>query len=115
MGKRKVTDCAEGCPVEAALDIIGGKWKGVILYHLLKDGTLRFGEIHRLLPGVSQRMLTKQLRELERDGVLNRQVYAEVPPRVDYSLTELGLSLRDVIKALELWGTRRPKPSSVRS
>lgn len=107
MGKREAKECAEGCPVEAALDIIGGKWKGVILYHLLKDEVLRFGEIRRVLPGVTQRMLTKQLRELERDGVVVREVYAEVPPRVEYSLTETGKSLREVIKALEVWGARQ--------
>ncbi|QEH32247.1 putative HTH-type transcriptional regulator YybR [Aquisphaera giovannonii] len=107
MGKRKVTDCAEGCPVEAALDLIGGKWKGVILYHLLKDRVLRFGELRRLLPGVTQRMLTKQLRELERDGILTRTVHAEVPPRVEYALTEMGKSLKGVIRALESWGNAR--------
>lgn len=96
-------DCSEGCPVEATLELIGGKWKGVILYHLL-EGTHRFGELRRKLPSVTQRMLTKQLRELEECGVIRRVVHAEVPPRVEYSLTALGETLRPVVLALKEWG-----------
>lgn len=96
-------DCGPGCPVEAALGLIGGKWKGVALYHLL-GGTLRFNELRRRLPKVTQRMLTKQLRELEADGLLLRQVYAEVPPRVEYRLSPRGRSLEPVILALKAWG-----------
>lgn len=102
--KRKTTGWVEGCPVEQTLHIIGGKWKGVILYHLLKERLLRFGELKRRLPAVTQRMLTKQLRELEGDWLVFRNVYAEVPPRVEYSLTPRGESLRPIIKALEIWG-----------
>lgn len=98
-------DCSEGCPVEATLELIGGRWKGVILYHLL-DGTHRFGELRRKLPSVTQRMLTKQLRELEQGGVVRRVVHAEVPPRVEYSLTPLGATLRPVVLALKEWGDR---------
>ena len=98
-------DIDDVCPVEAAFDVIGGKWKGVILFHLLTK-TIRFGEFRRLLPGVTQRMLTLQLRELERDGVVHREVYREVPPRVEYSLTELGKSLRPVITAMRAWGAQ---------
>lgn len=94
-----------GCSVEAALEAIGGKWKGGILFHLL-DGTKRFSELRRLLPGISQRALTQQLRELENVGVVHRKVYAQVPPRVDYSLTPLGQSLKPVVKLLEQWGER---------
>lgn len=94
-----------GCSVEAALEAIGGKWKGGILFHLL-DGTKRFSELRRLLPGITQRALTQQLRELEFDGVVHRKVYAQVPPRVDYSLTVLGQSLKPVVKLLEQWGDR---------
>ncbi|UTD28712.1 helix-turn-helix domain-containing protein [Bradyrhizobium sp. WD16] len=101
--KRKDFDCAPGCPVEVTLDLIDGKWKGVILYHL-QQGTCRFGELRRRLPRVTQRMLTKQLRALEQDGLILRKVYAEVPPRVEYSLTETGERLRPVIEALRVWG-----------
>ncbi|MBY0414787.1 MAG: helix-turn-helix transcriptional regulator [Bdellovibrionales bacterium] len=106
MAKKRVSDCAEGCPVESALGLIGGKWKGVILYHLMKEKTLRFGILKKNLPTITQRMLTKQLRELEDDNIISRKVYPEVPPKVEYTLTEFGLSLRDVIKALELWGKK---------
>ncbi len=92
-----------GCPVEGTLTVIGGKWKGVVLYHLL-DGTKRFNELGRKMPGVTQRMLTRQLRELEQDGLVNRKVYAEVPPRVEYSLTAKGETLRAIILALKDWG-----------
>lgn len=96
-------DCSAGCPVEATLERIGGKWKGVILYHLL-EGTHRFGELRRKLTSVTQRMLTKQLRELEESGLVSRTVYAEVPPRVEYRLTQLGETLRPVVLALKAWG-----------
>lgn len=96
-------DCSPGCPVEAALALIGGKWKGVILWHLLQE-TLRFNEIRRRLPNVTQRMLTNQLRELEKDGFLIRTVYAEVPPKVEYSMSNRGRSLKPVILALKAWG-----------
>lgn len=91
------------CVVDAALDLIGGKWKGVIVYHLL-GGTLRFSALRRRLPGVTQRMLTKQLRELEAAGLVVRTVYAQTPPRVEYHLTEAGGRLAPVIAALKAWG-----------
>lgn len=96
-------DCSPGCPVEATLALIGGKWKGVVLWHLLQ-GTLRFNEIRRRLPNVTQRMLTNQLRELEGDGFVIRTVYPEVPPKVEYSLSARGRSLEPVILALKTWG-----------
>ena len=86
------------CPVGAAIDEMGGKWKPLILW-ALKDGKLRFNEINKTLPTITQRMLTKQLRELEKDNLVNRKVYAEVPPKVEYSLTEKSES---VIPILEL-------------
>lgn len=92
-----------GCPVESALNVIGGRWKGVLLYHLL-DGKHRFSELQRQLPGLTQRVLTQQLRELEADGLITRTVYAEVPPRVEYALTEVGFSLKPILLMLEEWG-----------
>jgi DNA-binding HxlR family transcriptional regulator len=92
-----------GCPVEAALEAIGGKWKGIILHHLRHD-TRRFNELKRLIPGITQRMLTKQLRELESDRIIHRKVYAEVPPKVEYSMTEFGLTLAPTLDALQAWG-----------
>ena len=91
------------CPVEATLELIGGKWKGIILYYLL-GGRLRFSELKRQIGCVTQRMLTKQLRELESSGLVNRIVYAEVPPRVEYELTDEGKSLKPIINALKKWG-----------
>lgn len=104
--RAKMTNNFPGCPVETTLSFLDGKWKGVILYHLLTDGTLRFSELRRRLQAVTQRMLTKQLRELEEQGLLTRTVYPVVPPRVDYALTPLGQSLRPVIMMLEQWGSR---------
>lgn len=104
--RAKMTNNFPGCPVETTLSFLDGKWKGVILYHLLVDGTLRFSELRRRLQAVTQRMLTKQLRELEEQGLVVRTVYPVVPPRVDYALTPLGQSLRPVIMVLEQWGSR---------
>jgi DNA-binding HxlR family transcriptional regulator len=91
------------CPVKITLNIIGGKWKLAILY-LIDVGIDRFGELHRRLPGISKRMLTNHLRELETDGILNRKVFAEVPPKVIYSLTKLGETLEPVFLSMEEWG-----------
>ncbi|HEX3013302.1 MAG TPA: helix-turn-helix domain-containing protein [Methanobacterium sp.] len=91
------------CPVGAAIDEIGGKWKPLILW-ALKDGKMRFSEINRSLPAITQRMLTKQLRELEKDNLINRKVYAEVPPRVEYSLTAKGESVIPILEELCNWG-----------
>lgn len=96
-------DCSPGCAVEAAISLIDGKWKGVILFHLLQ-GTLRFSEIRRRMPGVTPRMLTNQLRELEFDRLIVRVVYAEVPPKVEYSLSPLGRSMEPILRALKGWG-----------
>jgi len=91
------------CPVEAAIDIIGGKWKPVILWHI-KDKPMRFNEIRSSLPSITQGMLTRQLRELEEDKVVNRKVFAEVPPRVEYSLTNFGLTIIPILNDLCEWG-----------
>jgi DNA-binding HxlR family transcriptional regulator len=91
------------CPVEVALSIIGGKWKLQIVYCLL-SGTKRFGELRRLIPVTTQQMLTLQLRELEQAGIISRQVYAQVPPKVEYSLTEWGRSLEPIVLQIHAWG-----------
>ncbi|MFE4713541.1 MULTISPECIES: winged helix-turn-helix transcriptional regulator [unclassified Paenibacillus] len=89
--------------VEVTLEVIGGKWKGVILYHLT-NGKKRTNELRSLMPEITQRMLTKQLRELERDKVINRHMYNEIPLRVEYELTEYGLSLKTILDHFCLWG-----------
>ncbi|MDX2094813.1 MAG: helix-turn-helix domain-containing protein [Alphaproteobacteria bacterium] len=94
------------CPVEAALDIIGGKWKPLILFQLTM-GTRRFGELQKLMPNITQRMLTNQLRELEADAIIARKVYPEVPPKVEYSLTADGQRLFPILEALRVWGESR--------
>lgn len=91
------------CPVETTLDVIGGKWKPLILFYLLQ-GTRRFNELRRLLPHVTQQMLTLQLRELEHAGVVRRVVYAQVPPKVEYSLTDVGCSLEPLLLLMLEWG-----------
>jgi DNA-binding HxlR family transcriptional regulator len=101
--KGKASAVSQKCDVESALDVIGGKWKSVVLFYLL-DGTKRFSELRRLLPSVTQRMLTLQLRELERDGLVHRRVYAQIPPKVEYSLTDFGRTLEPVLLGLRDWG-----------
>src|SRR5450755_1356103 len=110
MAKEAVTEGVDfHCPVEATLDVIGGKWKVVILFHLTHEGTHRFAELRRRIPGVSERMLTQQLRELEEDGIVHRKVYPEVPPKVEYSLTEYGKTLRPITEVMCEWGQRHIK------
>lgn len=91
------------CPVETTLLLIGDKWKVMILRDLM-TGTKRFGALRKSIPAISQKMLTQQLRAMEADGLVHREVYAEVPPRVEYSLTETGESLRPVLDAMSVWG-----------
>ena len=92
------------CPVETTLVLISNRWKTLIIRDLL-DGTRRFNELRRSVAGISQKVLTSNLREMEADGLVHREVFAEVPPRVEYSLTPLGESLRPVLDALAAWGT----------
>ena len=91
------------CTVAVTLEVIGGKWKSLILWHL-SFKTLRFSQLQRRLSTVTQKMLTQQLRELEADGLVHREVFAEVPPRVEYSLTELGRSVVPILKMMCQWG-----------
>jgi DNA-binding HxlR family transcriptional regulator len=94
------------CPAEATLQVIGGKWKILILWHLFQQSQ-RFSELRRSMNGITQKVLAQQLREMERDGIVLRKVYPEVPPRVEYSVTALGVSLRPVVAAMCEWGAAR--------
>jgi len=96
------------CPVKLTTDVIGGKWKPLILFYL-EGGTKRFGELRKLIPGMTKKMLTQHLRDLERDEVIRRKVYAVVPPRVEYSLTKHGESLKPILKQMSAWGAKHRK------
>jgi DNA-binding HxlR family transcriptional regulator len=98
------TDRVFNCEKELTLSIIGGKWKMIIMWHLGKEGTKRFNQLKSLIPDITQRMLTNQLRELEEDGILNRKVYPVVPPKVEYSLTERGDTLIPILDLMYEWG-----------
>ncbi|MFI7104430.1 winged helix-turn-helix transcriptional regulator [Streptomyces sp. NPDC050161] len=99
-----VQNTSQYCAIEIAMEVLGGRWKLAILKQLIEHGTLRFSALKRALPRITQRMLTRQLRELEADGLVERTVYREVPPKVEYALTEAGRSLQDVAKQLDTWG-----------
>ncbi|MBO5057437.1 MAG: helix-turn-helix transcriptional regulator [Lachnospiraceae bacterium] len=103
MNEQKAVKELPACPVETTLTLIGDKWKVLILRDLL-PGTKRFGELKKSIGNISQKVLTAQLRAMEENGLINRKVYAEVPPRVEYSLTELGRSLKPILDALWNWG-----------
>lgn len=103
MAEQTVKKDLPACPVETTLTLIGNKWKVLILRDLL-PGTKRFGELKKSIGSVSQKVLTAQLRDMEESGLVNRQVYAEVPPRVEYSLTELGQSLKPILDSMWNWG-----------
>ena len=95
--------CEFTCPVEATIQLIGGKYKAVILWHLM-SGTLRYSQLHKRMPKATDKMLTQQLRELERDGLINRVVYPVVPPKTEYSLTDFGRSLTPILDEMCNWG-----------
>ena len=100
-----MSDCNKtNCPVVATLDMIGGKYKALILWHLVA-GKKRFGEMRKLIPQATQKMLTQQLRELENDGLVIRKVYPVVPPKVEYRLSELGQSIKPILDSMCAWGT----------
>ncbi len=104
MDNEKSNDNLPACPVETTLMLIGNKWKVLIIRDLL-TGTKRFGELKKSIGKVSQKVLTTQLRDMEESGLISRKVYAEVPPKVEYSLTELGKSLQPILNAMLQWGT----------
>ena len=103
MNKKNIQKSLPACPVETTLSLIGNKWKVLILRDLMVK-TMRFGELKRSIGSVSQKVLTSQLRDMESNGLVHREVFAEVPPRVEYSLTKTGKSLKPVIDSLKLWG-----------
>ena len=94
----------EKCAVGASIEVFGGKWKSIILFYLLTEGPIRFNELQRKVNGITQRMLTKQLKDLQAFGLVHREAYPEVPPRVEYSLTELGKTLKPILISLRKWG-----------
>lgn len=100
------TEVRTRCPVELTVGVIGGKWKPVLLFHLI-SGAKRYSELQRLVAHASDRMLTRSLKELEVDGLVRREVFAEVPARVEYSLTEDGTTLLPILEAMNVWGTKR--------
>lgn len=102
----------DNCRVEDALGILVGKWKPVILLYLLQEGTKRFSELKRIMPGITQKMLTKQLRELEEEGIIERVVYPQVPPKVEYSMSEYGRSLEPILEAMHEWGAKHSARNS---
>lgn len=92
------------CPMEITLDLIGGKWKALILWHLGQESAVRYGVLGRMHPQLTQKMLTQQLRELESDGLIHRKVYLQVPPKVEYSLTDYGRALEPILDSMTAWG-----------
>lgn len=105
----------ELCKVENALEIIVGKWKPIILLYLLKNGTMRFNELKRSIPNITQKMLTKNLRELEEEDIVERVVYPQVPPKVEYSITEYGKELEPILHAMHEWGMKHTRHKQQRT
>lgn len=99
---KKVYHAVNQCPVTASIEVIGGKWKPIIIW-VLVDGPKRFGELHKIVPGIALKVLSRQLKELVEDGIISREAFPEVPPRVEYSLTEKGKSLTPIMQALCQW------------
>ncbi|MFE8702751.1 winged helix-turn-helix transcriptional regulator [Cytobacillus sp. FJAT-54145] len=107
--KEKIENGDFNCEKELTLSVISGKWKMVIIWYLGKDGSYRFSELQKLLPKITQKMLSSQLKELIEDGIVKREAFPEVPPRVQYSLTELGESLLPIVDMMYEWGKKRIK------
>lgn len=110
--QRHIYACQNGCPVQSTLQVIAGKWKAVILYHLFKGNAHHFGEFQREIKDCSSRMLALQLNELEQDGVIKKNIYSASPLKTDYVLTEFGKSLAPVIEAMEKWGNHYNKTAA---
>lgn len=106
MNEEKIIFDQKSCPVTATMHVIGGKWKTILINAIYQTSPARFGELKRSVVGISQSMLTSQLRELEDDGIINRKIYAEVPPKVEYTLTEFGFTLSPIIQSIGEWGKK---------
>lgn len=104
VAENKIVFDEESCPVTATMQVLGGKWKSILINAIYLTAPARFGELKRSVKGITQSMLTQQLRELEDDGLISRKIYAEIPPRVEYTLTEFGLTLSPIMQAMAKWG-----------
>lgn len=102
--EKKIIFDENSCPVTATMKVLGGKWKPILINAIYLTAPARFGELKRSVKGITQSMLTQQLRELEDDGLISRKIYAEIPPRVEYTLTEFGLTLSPIMQAMAKWG-----------
>ncbi|WP_312346252.1 winged helix-turn-helix transcriptional regulator [Chryseobacterium binzhouense] len=102
--EKKIIFDEKSCPVTATMKVLGGKWKAILINAIYHTSPARFGELRRSVKGITQSMLTSQLRELEDDGIINRKIYAEIPPRVEYTLTEFGLTLSPIMQSMADWG-----------
>jgi DNA-binding HxlR family transcriptional regulator len=111
-GKESISERIN-CPFELTIELIGGKWKGLILWHLHDKEVLRNGEMMRLIPKITQKMLTQQLREMEEDGLITRRVYTQVPPKVEYSLTPRAKALSPIIEMMQQWGIEYAKEQHI--
>lgn len=114
-GRPDYTPDTAASGVEGALKVLEGRWKMIILFHLFDKGTLRFSELERAIDGVSQKMLIQQLRELEKDGIIDRKVYPEVPPKVEYRLTDIGQALCPALDAILVWSEKRDALNALHS
>ena len=103
LGEKMVFD-ENTCPITATMKVLGGKWKPILINAIYQTSPARFGELKRSVTGITQSMLTQQLRELEEDGIISRKIYAEIPPRVEYNLTEFGLTLSPIMLSMAAWG-----------
>lgn len=104
MNEKKIIFDEKSCPVTATMNVIGGKWKPILINAIYHTSPARFGELKRSVIGITQSMLTSQLRELEENGIINRKIYAEIPPKVEYTLTEFGLTLSPILISMAEWG-----------
>lgn len=112
---RHIYDCAAGCPIESTLQVISGKWKSVIIYHILQYQKCRFSQLQKLMPDCSKRMLALQLKELEQDEIVTKTIYPTVPPKTEYQLSDFGLTLKSIIVEMEKWGQTFNKKYSKQS